>query len=92
MVRHMNRVFCIGNGESRKDFDLEQFVATNPNIARNNAKIEAIDERLKEGLESSNLHLVKELIEELEIACPLSGSKNWTDVRQFNLMYMDRVE
>ena len=73
------------------DFDLEQFVATNPNIARNNAKIAAIDERLKAGLESGNLHLVKELIEELGIACPVSGSKNWTDVRQFNLMYSTQM-
>jgi glycyl-tRNA synthetase len=73
------------------DFDLEQFVATNPNSARNNAKIAAIDERLKAGLESGNLHLVKELIEELGIACPVSGSKNWTDVRQFNLMYSTQM-
>ena len=73
------------------DFDLDQFVATNPNIARNNAKIAAIDEQLKEGLESGNLHLVKELIEELGIACPVSGSKNWTDVRQFNLMYSTQM-
>ncbi|MCH1473850.1 MAG: glycine--tRNA ligase [Bacteroidia bacterium] len=73
------------------DFDLEQFVATNPNIARNNAKIAAIDERLKAGLESGNLHLVRELIEELGIACPVSGSKNWTDVRQFNLMYSTQM-
>ncbi|MDG1756575.1 MAG: glycine--tRNA ligase [Bacteroidia bacterium] len=73
------------------DFDLDQFVATNPNIARNNAKIAAIDERLKKGLESENLDLVKELIEELGIACPVSGSKNWTDVRQFNLMYSTQM-
>ena len=73
------------------DLDLDQFVATNPNIARNNAKIAAIDERLKKGLESENLDLVKELIEELGIACPVSGSKNWTDVRQFNLMYSTQM-
>ena len=30
---------------------------------------------------------VKALIEELEIVCPFSGSKNWTDVKQFNLMF-----
>jgi len=30
---------------------------------------------------------VKQLIEDLAIACPLSGSKNWTDVKQFNLMF-----
>jgi len=27
------------------------------------------------------------LIEELGIGCPLSGSKNWTEVKQFNLMF-----
>jgi len=27
------------------------------------------------------------LIEELEIACPESGSRNWTEVKQFNLMF-----
>ena len=73
------------------DFDEAQFVATNPNIARNNAKIDEIDARLKDGLESGELHKVKELIEELGIACPVSGSKNWTDVRQFNLMYSTQM-
>jgi glycyl-tRNA synthetase len=72
-------------------FDEEQFIATNPNIKRNNAKIEEIDARLKEGLESGELHKIKELIEELGIACPVSGSKNWTEVRQFNLMYSTQM-
>ena len=31
--------------------------------------------------------LLKALIEELEISDPLTGSKNWTDVKQFNLMF-----
>ena len=72
-------------------FDEEQFLATNPNVKRNNNKIEAIDARLKEGLESGQLHKIKELIEELGIVCPISGSKNWTDVRQFNLMYSTQM-
>jgi glycyl-tRNA synthetase len=38
-------------------------------------------------LETDDLEDVKALIEELEIACPDSGSKNWTDVKQFNLMF-----
>jgi glycyl-tRNA synthetase len=38
-------------------------------------------------LGKDDLLAVKELIEELGIACPVSGSKNWTDVRQFNLMF-----
>lgn len=73
------------------DFNEAQFVATNPNIKRNNAKIEEIDARLKEGLESGELHKVKDLIDELGIADPVSGSKNWTDVRQFNLMYSTQM-
>jgi len=72
-------------------FDEAQFIATNPNVARNNAKIEEIDARLKDGLESGELHKIKELIEELGIACPVSGSKNWTEVRQFNLMYSTQM-
>ena len=38
-------------------------------------------------LENEDLADVKALIEELEIADPLTGSKNWTDVKQFNLMF-----
>ena len=38
-------------------------------------------------MEKEDLADVKALIEELEIACPLSGSRNWTDVKQFNLMF-----
>lgn len=30
---------------------------------------------------------LKHLIEEQKIKCPLSGTANWTDVRQFNLMF-----
>ncbi len=38
-------------------------------------------------LENEDLDDVKALIEELEIADPVTGSKNWTEVRQFNLMF-----
>ena len=71
-------------GES---FDKVQFLATNPNVLRNQAKIEEINTRMKEGLGSGDLASIKTLIEELGIADPVSGSKNWTDVRQFNLMF-----
>lgn len=38
-------------------------------------------------LKAEDLSRLKTLIEEHEIACPVSGTKNWTDVRQFNLMF-----
>lgn len=68
-------------------FDKEQFLATNPNVLRNQSKIDSINERMGKGLENGDLADIKALIEELGIACPVSGSKNWTDVRQFNLMF-----
>jgi len=43
--------------------------------------------RMARSLENEDLDDVKALIEELEIACPESGSRNWTEVRQFNLMF-----
>ena len=50
-------------------------------------KIDEILKRLGQSLEKEDLADVKALIEELEIACPESGSRNWTDVKQFNLMF-----
>ena len=68
-------------------FDKDQFMATNVNVLRNHEKIDNINERMKTGLESGDLESIKQLIIDLEIADPISGSKNWTDVRQFNLMF-----
>ncbi len=69
------------------DFDEAQFRATNPNVLRNAKKIEEIEGRMKEALGNDDLEGVYNLIVDLEIACPISGSKNWTEVRQFNLMF-----
>ncbi|MDB2702027.1 glycine--tRNA ligase [Flavobacteriaceae bacterium] len=68
-------------------FDKEQFVATNPRVVGYQEKINAILKRLGQSLEKEDLADVKNLIEELEIACPESGSRNWTEVKQFNLMF-----
>ncbi len=71
-------------GES---FDEAQFLSTNPRVLQNQEKIDAINNRFKQSLENEDLADLKALIEELGIADPVSGSKNWTDVRQFNLMF-----
>jgi glycyl-tRNA synthetase len=69
------------------DFDKEQFLKTNPNVLRNLSKKEGIHKRFVDALEVDNLTEVRQIIIDLEIACPVSGSKNWTEVRQFNLMF-----
>ena len=68
-------------------FNPEEFKSTNPRVVGYQEKIKTILKRLGQSLEKEDLEDVKNLIEELEIACPESGSRNWTDVKQFNLMF-----
>ncbi len=68
-------------------FDKEQFLATNPRVLGYQDKIKTILSRMGKSLENEDLADVKNLIEELGIADPLTGSRNWTDVKQFNLMF-----
>jgi len=69
------------------DFNQEEFTKTNPRVVGYQEKINQTLKRLGQSLEKEDLADVKNLIEELEIACPESGSRNWTEVKQFNLMF-----
>ena len=68
-------------------FDEAQFVTTNERVLRYRKEKQEILDRMARSLENEDLAAVKAQIEELGIADPVSGSKNWTDVRQFNLMF-----
>jgi len=72
-------------------FDAAQFLATNERVLGYKEKGETILKRMGKSLAEENLADVKALIEELEIVCPLSGSKNWTEVKQFNLMFGTKI-
>jgi glycyl-tRNA synthetase len=72
-------------------FNEEQFRATNPNVLRNVEKREKVREKMVDALTKNDLKALKDLIIECEIACPISGTKNWTDVRQFNLMFSTQL-
>ena len=69
------------------DFDETQFVSTHPRVVKYREQQKEILQRMAKSLENNDLSDVKALIEELGIADPVSGSKNWTDVKQFNLMF-----
>ncbi len=71
-------------GES---FDEAEFVSTNTRVIGYKGKQKEILERMGRSLEAEDLADVKALIDELGIADPDTGSKNWTEVRQFNLMF-----
>ncbi len=68
-------------------FDEQEFVTTNPRVVGYLAEQRKVLERMADSLEKEDLADVKALIEELGIADPDTGSKNWTEVRQFNLMF-----
>jgi len=72
-------------------FNEEQFVNTNPRVLEHKAKIEEISHRLYGAMEKNDLDAIKQLILDLEIVCPISGTRNWTDVRQFNLMFATKM-
>jgi len=69
------------------DFDEVMYKQTNPRVKGYLDKIEAIEARMKRCLDNGDLEDLKQLIIDEEIVDPISGSRNWTDVRQFNLMF-----
>ena len=68
-------------------FDKEMFLSTNPKVAGYQKKIDEANARMKDALEKPDLGALRQLILDLDIADPVSGSRNWTEVRQFNLMF-----
>jgi len=73
------------------DFDEAQFRSTNGRIIDRQKKIDDVMTQLGNLLREEDMPGLKKLIEDLEIACPESGSRNWTDVRQFNLMFSTQL-
>jgi glycyl-tRNA synthetase len=72
-------------------FDEDKFRQTNQRVLANQAKIDETKSRYIKALETNDLAEVKKIIEDAEIVCPVSGTKNWTDVRQFNLMFSTQL-
>ncbi|WP_207422371.1 glycine--tRNA ligase [Desertivirga brevis] len=84
----------IDNKDSKKRYRADQLLEDK--IARyekdgKTAKAEELQQAMDEALKSDNLAALRDLIVEHEIACPVSGTRNWTDVRQFNLMFSTQI-
>jgi len=74
-----------------ENFDAQMFRTTNARVLEYQKKIDEINARFKNALNENNLAEVKQIIVDCEIVCPISGTKNWTDVRQFNLMFSTQL-
>ncbi len=84
----------IDNKDSKKRYRADQLIEDK--IARyikdgKTDKAESLQHDMDAALETENLPALKALIEAHEIACPVSGTRNWTDVRQFNLMFATQM-
>jgi glycyl-tRNA synthetase len=73
------------------EFDEAQFRSTNGRIIERQTKIDDALGKMNDFLAAGDMEALKTLIEDLEIACPDSGSRNWTEVRQFNLMFSTQL-
>ncbi len=71
-------------GES---FDKKMFIQTNGRVQEYLTKKNEIHTRFVKALNDTDLAELKQIIIDYEIVCPISGTRNWTDVRQFNLMF-----
>ncbi len=75
-------------GES---FDEAQYRATSPRVLETQQKRDALHARYAEAMNAMNLEELGNIIRDEEIVCPISGTRNWTEVRQFNLMFKTEV-
>ena len=83
----MNKEVEKGRKRFGEAFDEAQFRATNPNVLREQAKYDEVHNRYKKAEDANDLAEYKQIIVDNNIVCPISGTCNWTDVRQFNLMF-----
>ena len=72
-------------------FDEAKFRATNPRVLDHQQKRDALHERYTRAMQGPDLAELKQIIIDEGIVDPISGTKNWTDVRQFNLMFSTEV-
>jgi glycyl-tRNA synthetase len=72
-------------------FDGQKFRETNPRVLENEAKKAALHARYAKALNDGNFEEIRQIILDEAIVCPVSGTKNWTEVRQFNLMFSTEI-
>lgn len=72
-------------------FDEKLYRETNPRVVEYLQKSQSYTNRLTEAMTKNDMIELKNIIDDLEIVDPDSGSNNWTEVRQFNLMFFTQL-
>ena len=84
----------IDNRDSKKRYRADQLLeAKAEEYAAHGHEVRAqtLLNRMGRLLDAGDLEGVRQLILDEEIVCPISGTANWTEVRQFNLMFSTQV-
>ena len=68
-------------------FDEDMYRKTNPRVLEHQQKRDELHSRYEKAMNANDLKELKQIILDYGIVDPISGTKNWTDVRQFNLMF-----
>ena len=74
-----------------ENFDETMFRRTNARVLEYQQKYDEVNHRMNTALKNDDMAELKKIIEDCEIVCPISGSRNWTEVRQFNLMFSTQM-
>ncbi|MDR2469961.1 MAG: glycine--tRNA ligase [Tannerella sp.] len=68
-------------------FDELQFLSTNARVLEHRTRRDEVHARFSKAMNEGDLDGLRQIIVDCEIVCPVSGTRNWTEVRQFNLMF-----
>ena len=72
-------------------FDEAKYRETSPRVAETAVRRDEMHKRFVEAQNSGDLGELRQIIVDCEIVCPISGTRNWTEVRQFNLMFSTQM-
>jgi len=84
----------IDNKDSKKRYRADQLIEDQISRYQADGKTELAEQLqadLDAAMNADDLPRLKALIDQHNIVCPISGTKNWTDVRQFNLMFSTEI-
>ncbi|MCQ2078010.1 MAG: glycine--tRNA ligase [Bacteroidaceae bacterium] len=68
-------------------FNEEQYRSTSPRVLEETKKRDDLHARFQKAMNDNDLEGLRQIIIDEGIVCPISGTRNWTEVRQFNLMF-----
>ncbi|MEY3854099.1 MAG: Glycine--tRNA ligase, partial [Bacteroidota bacterium] len=84
----------IDNKDSKKRYRADTLLEERAAALEDEGKADeakALMQAMAKGLDAGDLEAVRQLIIDQQIKCPVSGTANWTEVRQFNLMFSTQV-